>query len=143
MTTVNPDWEARYQHLKEKFPKIDLGANNLCRNLISSNILTPEEAARCQWKIRLIEPFVTRMVVNMIKGTMKYPTDDWPPEVWDDMGMDDRADGENYGLLKDDKLRKLGLVPMTPEQEQQVRDLRELQEQQALDFLIAAEENKE
>jgi len=107
--TVKEGWEARYTRIKENF-SISLNVNNLVLNLLTSRAITEEEGVRCQWKIRLIEPLVTRMVLNMIKGTLKYPSDDWPVEVWQDMGMDDKADMVNYGLLFEDYLRKQGVL---------------------------------
>ncbi len=153
IATVNPGWEERYAKLLASFPQINLEANKIALSLIAAGVCTEEEAARAQWKIRLIEPFVTRLVVNMIKGSMKYTTDNWSGDTWSEMGMDDQADGVNYGLLFKDHLRKEGLLPMTPEQHQQVTELAALRLHQdvednvradrAMEARIAAEESNE
>ncbi len=73
-------------------------------------LISQEEADRSAWKIKLIEPMVTRRVINMIKGTIKYTSDDWSAETWQDMGMDDKADGDNYDVLFLNWLREQGYI---------------------------------
>ena len=105
---VNPNWERRYNQIRERLT-IPIDTSFLAA-MVGTGDLTMEQANRSRWKIKLIEPFVTRMVVNMIKGSIKYTTDDWSAETWQDMGMDDKADGINYGLLFEDFLRKAGKI---------------------------------
>ena len=97
---VNPGWEERYEAIKGRV-YIQLYPAPILRSLLSDGLITDSEYKRAIWKIHLIEPFVTRQVMNMIKGTLKYPTDDWSDEVWKDMGLDDKADSVNYDLLRD------------------------------------------
>jgi hypothetical protein len=103
----NQGWEARYEQIKPKV-QVHIPAGLLVSELEAAGLLTPDEGDRAILKIRLVEPFVTRMVLNMIKGTVKYPTDEWSAEMWADAGMDDQADGINYSLLLKDRLRKDG-----------------------------------
>ncbi len=105
---VNPNWERRYNQIREHLT-IPIDTSFLAA-MVGTGDLTMDQANRSRWKIKLIEPFVTRMVVNMIKGSIKYTTDDWSAETWQDMGMDDKADGINYGLLFEDYLHKEGLI---------------------------------
>ena len=110
---VNPNWEPRYQKIRENL-YIPIGTKFLAQ-MVAAGMLSEDEANRSRWKIKLIEPFVTRMVANMVKGSLKYTTDDWLSETWQDMGLDDadmefKADGINYGLLFEDYRRKEGLI---------------------------------
>ena len=105
--TVNPGWATRYEEIKSR-THISLDqAILLVNQMVADGLLTTEERTRVGWKVKLLEPFVTRLVLNMIKGTVKYPTDDWPTNTWMDMGMDDKADAVNYELLKDNHVAKL------------------------------------
>jgi len=96
--TVNEGWEINYQVIRSR-TQVTINTAAILNPLLADNIITEDEFARSVWKIKLIEPFLTRMVVNMIKGSLKYPTDTWDAATWQDMGMDDKADGVNYELL--------------------------------------------
>lgn len=78
--------------------------------LLGNGLITEDEYDRSMWKIKLIEPFLTRMVVNMLKGSIKYTTDTWDAATWQDMGLDDKADGVNYELLFHQYLRVQGVI---------------------------------
>lgn len=109
MTTPNAGWEARYEAIKPKvWVRVD--AARILYYLELEGLITRAEADRALWKIALIEPFVTQMALNMVKGTIKYPNDDWSIETWSDMGLDDKADSVNYDLLRDNALRQAGLI---------------------------------
>jgi hypothetical protein len=105
---VNEGWEERYHHIRENFYQtINTG---FLSDMVVDGALSASEATRAQWKIKLLEPFVTRLVVNMIKGTIKYTSDDWSEETWQDMGRDDKADSINYDLLFQDWMRERGYI---------------------------------
>ena len=106
---INEGWEERYEAIKARV-HMHLPISRFLDGLVSDDLLTPSEHTRALWKITLLEPFVTRMVVNMIKGTLKYTTDDWPAETWQDMGLDDKVDGINYELLLHHHLHAKGLL---------------------------------
>lgn len=106
---VNPGWEERYQAVRDRV-HIELPSYDILQGLHITGVITSDEMMRSSWKIRLLEPFVTRMVVNMIKGSIKYTTDDWSEATWQDMGMDDKADSINYELLFQDWMRKQGYI---------------------------------
>lgn len=110
-TTTNPGWEERYEKIRaavETRERKSCEPTKILNYLLSSHLITMDEYTRGWWKTQLLEPFIIRLVVNMVKGTVKYPTDDWPAEAWQDFGMDDTADSVNYSLLFQDKLRKAG-----------------------------------
>lgn len=104
---VNRGWEERYKDIQNKL-EVHLMPGVILTSI--HGLISEDERTRSLWKIRLVEPFVHRMVLNMIKGTIKYPTDDWPAEVWEDMGMDDQADSVNYSILLRDHLRERGVL---------------------------------
>ena len=106
---INDGWETAYQVVKARtwvalFPK------DILDPLLADGIISEDVYDRSMWKIKLIEPFLTRMVVNMIKGSLKYTTDTWDAATWQDMGMDDQADGINYKLLFEDHLGRQGII---------------------------------
>lgn len=105
MATTNEGWEDRYTRIKAAI-RVHLPNDKMLYALEELGLITRAEVDRSLWKIALLEPFVTRMMLNMIKGTIKYPTDDWTTDMWDDMSMDDQADSVNYNLLFKDYLRK-------------------------------------
>ena len=102
---VNPGWEAKYQEVLKRIPTIITNAVPMLEWMVYAGLLTQDEADRCSWKIALLEPIVQRMIANMIKGTLKYPTDDWPIETWMSMSLDDMADSVNYTLLTHNQIR--------------------------------------
>ena len=103
---VNPGWEAKYQEVLKYIPNI-IGErlHPIINQMVADGLITAGEAARSKWKISLLEPVVQRMIANMIKGTLKYPTDDWPIETWMSMSLDDMADSVNYTLLTHNQIR--------------------------------------
>lgn len=68
--------------------------------------LTQEEYSRLRPKLRLVEEVAAKLAANMLKGTLKYDTDDYEIEKWLEMGIDDTADGLNYQMLLRDKMRR-------------------------------------
>lgn len=111
---VNLGWEEKYQeirnsaYLKEFHDDLNLITGHLVDNLFRQGLLTSDQGTRSLWKIKLLYPFITRMCINMMKGSIKYTTNDWSSETWADMGMDDKADSVNYDVLFQDHLRKEG-----------------------------------
>lgn len=61
--------------------------------------LTPEEQARMQPKINLVRDAAKYMLCGMVKGTVKYATDDWTLERWMAHIVGEGADQMNYQLL--------------------------------------------
>lgn len=106
---VNSGWEHDYQRIRNMV-RVDLPMDTIMSALYNRGLLDTKQIARSRWKIKLLEPFVTRMVVNMIKGTIKYTSNEWSADTWQDMGMDDKVDSINYGLLFEDYLRKEGKI---------------------------------
>ncbi len=106
---VNEGWEANYQAVRSR-TKVSIDTRAVLDPLLADGLITEDEYDRSLWKIKLIEPFLTQMVVNMIKGSLKYTTDTWDAATWQDMSMDDQADGVNYKLLFHQFLRVQGVI---------------------------------
>lgn len=72
--------------------------------------MSRKEIERLLPKLRLVEELAEKLAWNMLKGTLKYERDDWPLQMWLDMGIDDGADGLNYQLLLRDQMEREGLL---------------------------------
>jgi hypothetical protein len=69
--------------------------------------ITTEEYDRMQPKLEMIEKFASAMAAGMLKGTIKYPTDDWKQD-WIPNMLGEQADAVNYILLTLDDMKKRG-----------------------------------
>jgi hypothetical protein len=108
---VNDGWEEIYEIIRRDTEGMELfDTVKLLDFLNSNNLITTEQRDRSGWKINILQPFMLRLAVNMIKGSVKYTSDDWSDEVWRDMGMDDKADSINYDYLWQYKLRNEGKI---------------------------------
>jgi len=106
---VNPGWAGRYREIQKQV-YVEIPAASLLYKLETKGLLNADEVSRSLPKLALLEPIITRMVVNMIKGTVKYPTDDWSLDTWIDMGMDDLVDSLNYSALLQHSIKQQGLI---------------------------------
>ena len=61
--------------------------------------LTIAERERLAAKLPLVVRFATYMAMGMLKGTIKYPADNWTLEEWIAHLMDDGADLAAYQVL--------------------------------------------
>jgi hypothetical protein len=110
MPEVNEGWEARYQNIKEHYPSTGSGytPGHYIDTLYGAGMLTLEECSRSLWKLELIRPFLARMILNMVKGTLKYPSDDLTGDAWAEGALDDRVDSVNWQLLWENHVRNQG-----------------------------------
>ena len=99
---TNIDWEDRYEEL-----------GNVNSFVVDINIgyhlstqLSPSEYKRLQLKLRLVEKYARKLAVGMLKGTLKYPTDNWSVEQWMHEQEDEEVDRLNYLLLKQNAINK-------------------------------------
>jgi len=68
--------------------------------------LTEQQYKRLEYKLRIVENIAQELAARMLKGTLKYNTDDHSPAEWFSMMQDDQFDTINYtGLLKN-KMKK-------------------------------------
>ena len=107
-TVTNPDWESRHRAICDRsnfvvIVQVDLAA-------LRQSGATPEECDRLATKLKLVEVFAAKLAVNMGKGTIKYPHDNWDIEAWLDFEDDDTADSVNYRLLRTEAMRRANLI---------------------------------
>jgi len=88
-------WEARTRELAQpKHFKVEIG---LSAELRSS--MTSDEFLRLDKKLRLVEQYAQCMAAGMMKGTIKYKTDDYDPAKWLAHLIGEGADQSNYSCL--------------------------------------------
>lgn len=61
--------------------------------------LTGTQLGRMRWKLELVEFGARAMAAGMLKGTLKYPTDDYSIDQWIGHLIGEGADQMNYQLL--------------------------------------------
>ena len=93
---TNPDWSERLRGLQDIDPLFFVGINmtfDLKRHL------TPEEIMRMNEKLPKVQEFAREMAFGMLKGVIKYPTDEHTPEEWRAEARAELADTVNYHIL--------------------------------------------
>lgn len=68
--------------------------------------LTFEEQERLQVKIKLVEEWAEYMAAGMVKGTVKYKTDEYELKTWMAHIIGEGADQANYQILMFDSWRR-------------------------------------
>ena len=68
--------------------------------------LTVEERSRLARKLDLVEKFATFMAAGMLKGTLKYSTDNYSIDQWMAHLIGEGADQANYAALLFDSYTK-------------------------------------
>ena len=72
--------------------------------------LSDDEYLRIRDKLQLVKQIAAKLAANMVKGTLKYDTDEWSVDQWLDYATDDAVDTVNYlFLMKDERERELKL----------------------------------
>jgi len=102
-TMVKPkeNWQARCEELcKPENFVVSVNAVNLIGKV--SN----DEYERLYKKMRLVEEWARYMAAGMLKGTIKYSTDDYELKIWMAHVIGEGADQSNYELLMFDKWRR-------------------------------------
>lgn len=69
------------------------------QELASSGFLLDDDIDRLLPKLELVAEIASKLANNMLKGTMKYESDDYDPSVWMEELLDDAADTLNYVYL--------------------------------------------
>ncbi len=91
---VNEGWERRLTGFNTR----DFGCTLRLKE--SCNPITDQEYKRLAPKLIMVQEIAKKMALNMLKGTLKYQTDDWPLHVWEEMGDDDLVDVLMYRALE-------------------------------------------
>lgn len=97
MNYINEGWEERFEVLGS----VDyFGADVYCHSHELKMLgLTGSELARLQYKLSLVESLAVRLATGMLKGVLKYNTDDLTPEEWTEHIFSESADLLNYLAL--------------------------------------------
>ena len=91
---VNEGWQQRLRAIKESFPI------NVAITLPGGELyLNDEETLRLVPKMAMVRAAAAKMVLNMIKGTIKYPADTWSADEWMACLIDDQTDALMYTYL--------------------------------------------
>ncbi len=69
--------------------------------------LSGAEAERLDRKLIMVSKLAAKLAANMVKGTIKYPTDTWSLEQWFEFGLDDAVDTVNYIMLAREAYREM------------------------------------
>lgn len=77
--------------------------------------LNDSEDKRMETKLKLVQQIAAKLATNMVKGTLKYDTDDWSVDQWLEYAIDDSCDTTNYlHLMKEARKKELeGIAPLT------------------------------
>jgi len=95
MVEATPGWEARVKELaRAEFFQASV---DLHPHLLGE--LTEVQIARLKVKLKLVEEAAEYMAAGMLKGTLKYPTDDVSLETWMAHVIGEGADQMNYQIL--------------------------------------------
>lgn len=68
--------------------------------------LTPDERLRTEQKLTLVREEALRLAIAMLKGTVKYPTDNRTVREWVDFAIDDAGDAYQYLHFIKERLAK-------------------------------------
>ena len=96
---INDGWEERFQAVKDK-PVIEVSVSASPSLAYGKCSLSREDQRRLLCKLQLVEDEAEKMALAMLKGTLKYKSDDLTPEQWNDHSEEERIDQNNYLLLK-------------------------------------------
>lgn len=100
----NADWEYRVEQMcKPEFFKATI---NVSQSSLNELGLSLDEFMRLQYKLRLIEESAVKQALAMLKGTLKYDTDDRTPDEWAAFEEEEDIDRFNYNILKRDARNK-------------------------------------
>lgn len=96
MTKPIPGWEERVERLCK--PE-NFWVSVVPNKWLMVDELTEEEADRLERKLKLVQRYTAYMAAGMLKGTLKYPTDDIPVETWIAHLIGEGSDLANYQIL--------------------------------------------
>lgn len=91
----NSDWQTRAKLMCDPNEwSIEIQPSDQLLDLLSA-----DELRRMHTKVHLVMDFAQRMLAGMVKGTIKYPTDDYTFERWMSHLVSEQADQANYTIL--------------------------------------------
>ena len=102
MVHPTPNWEERVEALcdpEDFVVRIDYAPK--------LNTLTAKETLRLGHKLDMVERYAAVMAAGMLKGTLKFPNDNWTLEQWFAHIIGEGADKANYDILALEAFEKL------------------------------------
>lgn len=99
MTKPVDGWQERVK----QFCKAEHFAVKIIQSAKLRKGLTLKERRRLAWKLDLVATAARYMAAGMLKGTLKYPKDDYTLEQWIAHVVGEGADQMNYQLLLFDR----------------------------------------
>lgn len=88
-----PNWQERVEELCNP---VNFGCEIW---YIDYNLLSTNEQNRLQRKLWLVQRYARIMAAGMLKGVLKYPTDEYALEQWFAHLVGEGADKSNYDIL--------------------------------------------
>ena len=96
------NWQERVEKLCDsRWFSISIGTSAFVEGNLSG-----EERRRLETKLALVKSAASIMAAGMLKGVLKYDTDDYPVKTWLAHVLDEGADQMNYQMLLAEALRK-------------------------------------
>ena len=101
----NQGWERRRALIDPSLFKLHIVLDPVL--LDEENGLDDIELERLERKLSLVAAYAAKLCAGMLKGTIKYATDDRTPEEWLAEEEDEDLDRTNYRLLKQDAIDRI------------------------------------
>ena len=105
----NPTQEATKPGWEERYAKYTASDFQVTVNLPVGHDLDDVEVERTLIKLEIIKEFAQDLSLGMLKGSLKYVSDDRTPEEWAAFEEDEQNDTTNYRLFRKVAQRKLEL----------------------------------
>ena len=99
---MNEGWEKRFARMREQVSvrtEITVYDDDI-------PTFSNDEWERLKPKIEMVKELAIKLIWGMVKGTIKYKSDDYTPEQWLDHLFDEQVDGMNYQMLYEDAVTK-------------------------------------
>lgn len=110
--STKPGWEKRYLEFSTDDFTVTIAYNG--------DKLTDDEYSRTRLKLDIIEEYAAELALQMLKGSVKYYSDDRSPEEWRAFEDEEQNDIANYRLLRRTAERKeAGRAKWTPPSDMQ------------------------
>ncbi len=102
-TKVNEGWEERFAVFKEFPPEVMIRVPGEVYDLLSEG-----QIARVDKCLDMVQDIAAKLVMNTIKGAVKYEHGEHSVREWLDFLVDDASDTLNYVYLTRDAMRREG-----------------------------------
>ena len=110
---MNEGWEERFAKMREEFdvqvpaPVFGRKTDEIGTIRTEYSVFSKDEWTRMEPKLQMVRDMAVKSIWGMIKGTVKYKSDDYTPAQWLDHLFDEQVDGINYQMLFEDSIKRL------------------------------------